>query len=183
MGCPYTFEYRRQELSRENKPHTDEDVAMSFLESVSPDGFMTNYIKHGVLSVAFGDCLFVHGGLKDQVVGWVPDIVADNTQTSSVDVTSKASEIGGKTYDDLETWLTELDKFKAVEIDKFVNHSLELFGEAEDGATNESKEGQAQERDERCWSEVGGYNHPEPGSALMQYGKRYVILMVVFISL
>lgn len=80
------FEERRQELkelqetatlskgaSIEGLPAvTDQDVFNSFRDSVRPDGFMTNFLRHGQMGLVLHDTLFIHGGVNDKTLGYLP---------------------------------------------------------------------------------------------------------------
>ena len=69
MGCPDTFEYRREELRALNLPSGDDDVAASFLSSISPDGPLTQFISMGKLGLLLHDTLFVHGAVLEHSMG------------------------------------------------------------------------------------------------------------------
>ena len=73
MGCPETFELRKQELARAaGQSVSDEEVAGDFLRSVLPSGEMAQYLKHGELMVNVGDVLFAHGAVWSGALGAVP---------------------------------------------------------------------------------------------------------------
>ena len=72
MGAATTFELRRAELQQCGGPSSDDDVVDSFFRSVSADGFMTDLLKRGQLVKVIGDTLFLHGGIDESVIGFVP---------------------------------------------------------------------------------------------------------------
>ena len=64
LGCPRTFEYRREELSILNNKQDidDQQVLQNFIDSVEEDeGIYTQYLKVGQLACILGNTLFVHG--------------------------------------------------------------------------------------------------------------------------
>eukprot|EP00928_Gymnodinium_smaydae_P036803 TRINITY_DN25674_c0_g1_i1.p1 TRINITY_DN25674_c0_g1~~TRINITY_DN25674_c0_g1_i1.p1 ORF type:complete len:463 (+),score=63.08 TRINITY_DN25674_c0_g1_i1:139-1527(+) len=74
MGATNTFEDRRAELSRRENGRavSDDEVAQSFLDYVSPGGLLFEYVSLGRLAVQVGNALFVHAGLPRGSDGWVP---------------------------------------------------------------------------------------------------------------
>jgi Calcineurin-like phosphoesterase len=82
MGCgtyhnkPTTFEYRRMELAQmAGQPIasiSDERVTQSFIESVSPQGIVTQYLKQAQLGEIIGETLFIHGAITINNMGYVP---------------------------------------------------------------------------------------------------------------
>ncbi len=79
MGCgssagkPETFELRRRELSKSRlSTVTDSEVVDSYLESVSPSGLMTQYLKAAQVGAIVEDTLFIHGAVTADNMGHVP---------------------------------------------------------------------------------------------------------------
>lgn len=82
MGCgsmygkPDTFEYRRMELAElTNTPRasiSDHEVTQSFIDSVSPNGWMTRYLQSAQLGKIIGETLFIHGAVTPDNIGYVP---------------------------------------------------------------------------------------------------------------
>ena len=72
MGSPQAFEWRRQELAEMGRPSSDQAVVISYLDSVAPDGLLTQYLRHGKIAVCIGDTIFVHGALHPISMAWVP---------------------------------------------------------------------------------------------------------------
>lgn len=75
MGCATTFATRQRELALLMGRASDEDVLDSFRESVDPDGWdpwMLSLLIVGHIAVIIGDVLFVHAGLPEQALGYVP---------------------------------------------------------------------------------------------------------------
>lgn len=88
MGCPTTFEDRREELrqlkaqtfgtkmylflsgsSVEDLVISDAEVLESFRESLKEGGFMTQYVRRGQLGLILHDTLFIHGAVHLQSLG------------------------------------------------------------------------------------------------------------------
>lgn len=75
-----SFEERRQELKEIKSSETgtpvesitinDDTVVASFHDSARVDGFMTKYLKQGQLGLILHDTLFVHGGVRDNSIGY-----------------------------------------------------------------------------------------------------------------
>mmetsp|Transcript_22897 Transcript_22897/g.52454 ORF Transcript_22897/g.52454 Transcript_22897/m.52454 type:complete len:593 (+) Transcript_22897:101-1879(+) len=76
MGCPTTLETRKKEVELlRNAAANDMDVLESFRNSVDPHGedpWMLQLVKLGQLGLVLGDALFVHAGLHDKSIGYVP---------------------------------------------------------------------------------------------------------------
>lgn len=78
MGCgDTTFRTRKQELAIiSGKGATDDCVLASFMQSVDPnsaDPWMLQLLQVGQLMVVIGDTLFVHAGIQEDSLGFVPD--------------------------------------------------------------------------------------------------------------
>jgi hypothetical protein len=76
LGCPNTFELRREELSalHGRESVSDDEVVQSFLESVNEGGCYYEYLKRGKLAVRLDKTLFVHGAAEPRGLGFVPDL-------------------------------------------------------------------------------------------------------------
>jgi hypothetical protein len=77
LGCPKTFDFRRQELSiLEDCPEdaiSDTDVLESFVYEVeSPNGSLRQYLEHAQVAVCIGNTLFCHGAVDRQTMQFVP---------------------------------------------------------------------------------------------------------------
>lgn len=79
LGCPNTFEYRREELAllEENREITDDQVVDSFVKSVNEEGCYFEYLKRGKLAVRLDKvnahqihCLSQSLIKKDVVCAW-----------------------------------------------------------------------------------------------------------------
>lgn len=88
MGCPYTFEYRRQELSAQSQGNiTDEEVLASFLTTMEPGGLQEQYLHHAQVAAIVPDTnvLTIHGALTAANIGLTPDMPDDAARISSLD--------------------------------------------------------------------------------------------------
>lgn len=84
MGCapyknkPGTFEFRRIELAELTgvlpNQISDEMVTQSFIDSVLPEGIVTQYLKLAQLGEVVGDTLFIHGAVTPENIGYVPGL-------------------------------------------------------------------------------------------------------------
>ena len=105
MGCPRTFEFRKQELELilEAESISDDVVCDHMLRSVTPGiGFLYEYLRQGHLAVRIGNTLFVHGAVTEASIGFVPD----------ADLRFQRNEkVQGTHYDDVDTWIRHLNRF------------------------------------------------------------------------
>eukprot|EP00931_Biecheleriopsis_adriatica_P038679 TRINITY_DN2211_c0_g3_i2.p1 TRINITY_DN2211_c0_g3~~TRINITY_DN2211_c0_g3_i2.p1 ORF type:complete len:722 (-),score=118.14 TRINITY_DN2211_c0_g3_i2:181-2346(-) len=76
MGCQdTTFQTRKSELALLQNGANDQDVLDSYFDSVDPrghDSWMLEYLELADIGVVLGDTLFVHGGVRDESIGYVP---------------------------------------------------------------------------------------------------------------
>jgi hypothetical protein len=77
MGCPNTFRYRREEISKKMlRMATEEDVLQSFLIETAPTGLMGQFLQHAQVGIIIPEArlLAVHGGLSTFNIGRIPDM-------------------------------------------------------------------------------------------------------------
>jgi hypothetical protein len=98
MGCPFTFEFRRQELKNRHLPHSDADIVASFLQSVASDGILSTYLQYGQLGLIIHDTLFIHGALLHRNMGALP-----------------FKNVNDKVHH-LQEWINELNLFKHTQV-------------------------------------------------------------------
>jgi len=120
MGSAGEFEFRRQELALIKKVDTkdicDQEVLQSYEDSVKPEGWLTQYLKHSQLALKLGSTLIVHGQIigngfpQNQVRG------ADEQNTAWT-VTSVPDE-KEPTYD-LCQWIVKLNTWGAKQISEW----------------------------------------------------------------
>lgn len=76
MGAPKAFEFRREELSiLQNKKLdtvSDSMVLESFEKEMGPNGSFTEFLSHVQLGHVIGNTLFVHGGITEENLGFIP---------------------------------------------------------------------------------------------------------------
>ena len=77
LGCPKTFEFRREELSILNdvplKCVTDDHVLKSMIHEVeSPTGSLRQYLEHANVVVKLGNTIFCHGAIDANTMKYVP---------------------------------------------------------------------------------------------------------------
>ncbi|MET0405371.1 MAG: metallophosphoesterase [Cystobacter sp.] len=71
MGARGAFEFRQAELERDG-PVSEEAVVDSFLEDLAPGGVLRDYLAACQLAHRVGNTLFVHGGVSEESLGFVP---------------------------------------------------------------------------------------------------------------
>ena len=145
MGCPNTFEFRREELAALSNASptdvTDQDVFDDFAASVAAGGRQWEYLERGNIAVALNDVLFVHGAVCELSLGFVPEGGGTRGFPS------------GREYgEDIESWCNALRDFKRAELS-------ELAEVRAAGALSD-----------HVWSESGGYDNPAAAGRLMQFG-------------
>jgi hypothetical protein len=142
MGSPWSFECRKEELAALGRDTSDEAVAQSYLDLISaPNGLLFRYINEGKMAVIIGDAIFVHGGLVDSHLGYVPPTFTHRSEYCT---------------NPLE-WVHTINAFKNSEIQDFISRT-EGYLQEENGNVKEG------------WDKVGNYAHPQPGSRLVQCG-------------
>ena len=120
MGCPDSFEFRRQELEHfraeagDRTPVDDVDVVESYARMGNPVGAgdACLYVGLGSLAIIVGSSLFVHGGVSEASLGFVPrhDVHDGITRGAS----PAQSGLG------VRDWVTALDAWKKEAIAEFV---------------------------------------------------------------
>ncbi|HEX8702856.1 MAG TPA: metallophosphoesterase [Myxococcaceae bacterium] len=74
MGAKEAFACRQEELKRTGAPVSEEDVVDSFLADLGPGGELRDYLTACRLVHRIGNTLFVHGGLHEDSLGFVPSV-------------------------------------------------------------------------------------------------------------
>ncbi|CAB9523243.1 expressed unknown protein [Seminavis robusta] len=75
LGCPNTFEFRRQELTilTNNDVITDDQVLQSFLDEIKDEhGSLRQYLECAQVAVIIGHTLFCHGAVDVRTMQFVP---------------------------------------------------------------------------------------------------------------
>jgi len=109
LGCPDTFEFRRQELAllaghNDVGQVSEEDVLGSFVGEVdNSEGTMFQYLSHGCVAALVGNTLFVHGAIDALTIGIVP------AQTR-FELPKEKAEPAVKDLD-VPTWVEKMNQF------------------------------------------------------------------------
>jgi hypothetical protein len=144
MGAPYSFECRRKELEILGEPFDDESVVNSYLNLIFPGGELFEYIRNGSMAVIIEDALFVHGGLTEEFLGFVPP--KRNQQCTH--------------YSEVHEWVKAINAYAIDELESYsagIHEYLDSLHLLENPALE-------------SWDFVSGYDHPQPGSRLIQCG-------------
>jgi len=72
MGARAAFDHRRAELADEGRGFRDDDVVQSYLDDISPNGPLRDYLSAAVLAHREEETLFLHGGVTQENLGLVP---------------------------------------------------------------------------------------------------------------
>lgn len=107
MGAPNAFSLRKAELQTKNPSKTiqDEDVYLSFVESVQTNGLMLRYLKEAEVATIIGDQLYVHGSVTPQNMGQVP-VGTDGTTIM---------------VDDAKAWVNGINNWKNTQLEAIIN--------------------------------------------------------------
>lgn len=160
MGSPISFESRREELIELGLSSEDEDVTDSYLQLVKPDGLLTKYIEQAKICVILGDMIFIHGALHENNFEWVPPMA--ETITPGCDHATALDRIndgklGWLCKGNIRQWAEAVNIWKDSEIADY-KKNYPVYSEVfVHGASD-------------VWDYEGGYEHPQPGSRLLQYG-------------
>ena len=108
LGCPGTFEFRRQEISIETgrtlDEVNDEEVTNNFYQSViDSKSLFRQFLAQGCIAVRLGDTIFIHGALDANTAGWVPD-----NDTKFEMPQEKAS---GTLVRDVDVWIERMNQY------------------------------------------------------------------------
>ena len=112
LGCPDTFEFRRQELAILNecevKDISDEQVCDNFIHEVEhEDGSLRQYLENANVAAVVGNTLFVHGAVDVNTMQFVP------RQDTRFEL-PKTRAPAGKVCDDLMEWVDSLNEYLRV---------------------------------------------------------------------
>jgi Calcineurin-like phosphoesterase len=110
MGARDAFEHRRTELAEEGLPANDEDVVDSYVADLSPGGDLRAYLGLCQLAYRAGETLFVHGGVGDESLGFVPTRPRDDLER------------------DVGKWVGKLNEFYAEQMGAFEEGRLDSTG-------------------------------------------------------
>ena len=88
MGCPFSFQHRKDELKVMGEDHSDEAVVCSYLSRLRPGGQFISYLSQSSLAVKLFDILFVHGSISAHNFGWIAGQEKVNSQNLSLFISS-----------------------------------------------------------------------------------------------
>jgi phosphoglycolate phosphatase-like HAD superfamily hydrolase len=128
MGAQTAFECRRQELLRLRNCAlvNDEEVYLSFRQSIEPGGFMRKYLSLAQIGAIIGDTLVVHGGVCAANIGKVPNafVAFEKTLFNSGRLFQNA-EPDMVEYDEVIQWIDQLNVWYQSAIDRWVNAPID----------------------------------------------------------
>lgn len=109
LGCPKTFDFRREELAilrdRDVTDISDNEVLESCLHEVRhPDGSLRQYLEAGNVAVCIGNTLFCHGAVDAATMKFVP-----STETRFENPTTKPP--AAATIDNVQQWAEALNLY------------------------------------------------------------------------
>ncbi|KAG7354331.1 calcineurin-like phosphoesterase [Nitzschia inconspicua] len=109
LGCPKTFEYRRQELALlhdvQSSSISDENVVESFLREVEhPEGSLRQYLECANVAVIIGNTLFCHGAVDKNTMKFVP---RDDTKFEN----PPCKPAPGAIIDSVHEWVEALNQY------------------------------------------------------------------------
>ena len=123
MGCQHTMDFRRADIAarRGCAPHevSDKDVVEEVRRAVAPTGVVGEYIRLCQLGVVIGDTLFVHGGVTEESMGFVPAPVNHDKLQSDPPGTNLA-----KAGHSVQDWIVALNEYCAQGIADWVANPL-----------------------------------------------------------
>lgn len=100
MGARDAFRFRQEELAATGEPSDDDAVVESFLGDLRPRGPLARYLASCQLAHREGDTLFVHGGVTNASLGYVPE--------------------ASRTFEDVNSWCAALNEFYAAQCQAFL---------------------------------------------------------------
>ena len=119
LGCPNTFEFRREELGILRPDRlgdvSDRDVLQSFLDEIQPpDGSLYQYLSNAKVAVAYGNTLFCHGAVDQRTMRFVPSLGTkfENPVTPPMP--------GGTIVENVNDWIAALNEFLKKGLDDFI---------------------------------------------------------------
>lgn len=112
MGARGAFDFRKGELERERGTVvSDEDVVESYLADLHPGGALARYLAACQLAFRDGPTLFLHGGITDAALGFVP--------------------LAPSPVDDVDEWIAKLNEFYRTQQAAFGANALDARGASE----------------------------------------------------
>lgn len=110
MGCPNTFEYRREELTKTaTTTVTDIEVLYSFIYESSPSGLTGQYLQLADIAVIIPNTgiLAMHGGLTPYNIGRIPGMTTDD-----------------KMIDNIHTWINDYNRWFRDQVHDWIDYKV-----------------------------------------------------------
>ena len=136
-------------------------------------GLLARFLEAGQLCFVQNDVVIVHGALHPFNLGWVPPHRGNARGWYHISEKEDAAEAVASTASEmtpLRLWGDVLNEFAIeemrrylAEIEPYVRGCCGRLDDATAGSSSSNVEGS-------YWATGGGYTHPQPGSALLQYG-------------
>ena len=106
LGCPNTFEFRRQELCilQERSDITDDEVVDSFVHEVE-EGSLRQYLSNAHVAVVIGNTLFCHGAVDRNTMRFIPSANTKFENPESRPPPAKLATTVEEWVNDLNTYL------------------------------------------------------------------------------
>jgi hypothetical protein len=164
FGAPKAFEGRSIEMKEQLRavfePDTpsgnyvlDDEVLRNFLLQLDPTyGKFTMYLEKGCLLKRIASTLFVHGSITSENFLYVPSSII-------------SKEKGGS---DLDKWIEDMNTLVGIEMNRYREDTPNFLENL--GVLKESSE----DNTSRLWAADGTYDHPQPGSNLVQMGMSHL---------
>eukprot|EP00039_Didymoeca_costata_P021129 m.343515 g.343515 ORF g.343515 m.343515 type:complete len:507 (-) comp22945_c0_seq1:64-1584(-) len=122
MGSPDSLQFRRQELAELSITDVDEidwdKVFESYSSGIGSNGFYRNYLQHSQLACVYGNTLFVHGGLTQTNLGFVPDMRTRYTRGGDSGFFVKESA------EQVQNWVEQLENFTGEALNEWTDRPL-----------------------------------------------------------
>lgn len=103
LGCPNTFEFRRQELMLLLRTqHVDDATVLKSFQDSATDGIYSQYLESAQVAHVQGNTLFVHGAADKRGLQFIPSMETRFCPNKSVE---------GRHVEDLHGWVEEINAF------------------------------------------------------------------------
>eukprot|EP00595_Chromulina_sp_UTEXLB2642_P000516 CAMPEP_0196763616 /NCGR_PEP_ID=MMETSP1095-20130614/4430_1 /TAXON_ID=96789 ORGANISM="Chromulina nebulosa, Strain UTEXLB2642" /NCGR_SAMPLE_ID=MMETSP1095 /ASSEMBLY_ACC=CAM_ASM_000446 /LENGTH=317 /DNA_ID=CAMNT_0042117199 /DNA_START=452 /DNA_END=1402 /DNA_ORIENTATION=- len=140
-------------------------------ESIRFNGLLLEYLYHAKICLILADVLFIHGAIHPYNLGWVPP----SKDSVCIDLKDESRYV-----DDVFEWADRLNEFAHSEILDYIDNADSYLNQlekeyADKQHSNYLSTGELIDLLEpKHWAAVGGYDHKQPGSRLLQYGMGYM---------
>lgn len=129
MGAPRAFASRREELAvlKNKSIISDEEVFISFRESVEPHGFMRRYLSLAQIGVIIGDTIIAHGSFLPTSIGKVPNgfIAFEEKALATKSSLFQPSGPDMLQAEDVHEWIDQLNAWYRSAVERWINTTYE----------------------------------------------------------